>query len=46
VEGFSRVRKCSTEGRALMSMDLQVKPCNVVVLLLQKARSCEWGEIA
>lgn len=23
VEGFSRIRKCSTEGRAVMSMDLQ-----------------------
>jgi len=23
VEGFSRIKKCSTEGRALMSMDLQ-----------------------
>jgi Protein of unknown function C-terminus (DUF2451) len=24
VEGYARVKKCSTEGRALMSMDLQV----------------------
>ncbi|CAN0269283.1 unnamed protein product, partial [Ectocarpus fasciculatus] len=23
LRGFSRVRRCSTEGRALMSMDLQ-----------------------
>ena len=24
VEGFSRVRRCNNEGRALMSLDLQV----------------------
>lgn len=27
LRGFSRAKRCSTEGRALMSMDLQVRAC-------------------
>ena len=31
VEGFSRVRRCTHEGRALMSLDLQVGDVTTVV---------------
>ncbi|CAN0180707.1 unnamed protein product [Ectocarpus sp. 13 AM-2016] len=34
LRGFSRVRRCSTEGRALMSMDLQARSCCSAALAL------------
>ena len=30
VEGFSRVKRCTNEGRALMSLDLQV--CMILII--------------
>jgi hypothetical protein len=32
LEGFARVDKCSTEGRAAMSMDLQVQSHDVQIV--------------
>ncbi|CAM9784337.1 unnamed protein product, partial [Phaeothamnion confervicola] len=45
VEGFSRAKSCSTEGRALMSMDLQAisggleRPCGRPLLKPERGRS-------